>query len=149
MLTGLGWRSLTLAASEHSWREAADVEERQPCTGMSWTHLKLSPQSILNIFKMHSHCDLPWLYPDLVMRKVREKKCGPWTRNCSLTSPVFYQGRGWENLIYTAACSYCWAMKEPHQAKPLIFTIRFVSIHWWPKAGGAEGDSLGRKCFDV
>lgn len=73
--------------------------------------------------------------------------------NHALSSEGFYQGRGWENLIYTAAFSSCQAKrKEPHQGKLLIYssTTRFVlmRLHWWPKAAGVEGNPLGRKCFD-
>lgn len=122
VLTGLGWRSLTLAATEHSGEKLLTQRRDSHALGeLSWhTWSSVHSQSptylkcILNVV-------LPWLYPDLVMRKVREKKnkIGLWTRNSFFP----HQGRGRENLIYPAACSSCWAGKEPHQGKLLISTI--------------------------
>lgn len=133
------------------WRETADAEERQPCTGWAeLTHLKLSSQSIPNIFKMHSHHVLPWLYPDLVMRKVHEKinKIGLWTRNSFFLTREEV-GRTWFTLLHALPAEQgrspikenCWFLPSS--------LCSWGSIHWWPKAGGAEGDPLGRKCFDV
>lgn len=94
---------------------------------------------MLIIFKMHSHCDVPWLCPDLLMRKVNGKK-KKWFLNqksfFDLTKILSGKRLG---EPYLHCCIFFPLSKESILGKLLISTIYHlyqVCAHEAPFTGG-------------